>query len=70
MGKGAFLPGDTHHYTKLKMDDLTLNDLRMIDRCYRKNMREQQAFSSTFVELAKIIQCDAELVQVLTPGSI
>jgi len=64
MGKGAFLPGDTHRYTKLTMDDLTLKDLRMIDRCYKKNMREQQAFSGTFAELAKIIQCDTELIQV------
>jgi len=63
MGKGAFLPGDTHQYTKLRLEDLTFKDLRMIDRCYRKNMREAQAFSSTIVELAKMVQCDTELIQ-------
>jgi hypothetical protein len=68
IGKGAFLLGDSLIYTKLCLEDLTLKDLRMIDRCHRRRLRENQIFSETIKELAKRIHCSADLIQV--PSSI
>jgi hypothetical protein len=49
----------------MELGDLTLNDLRLIDQCYRRKLRQSPLHTEIFVDISKEIGCDVSLVQVM-----